>query len=185
MPYFSLSFTLMHYPNAFNKTELAEQKITEYEKRLRNFREQMAKKSETPRVSVMRFFVNTVRLYAKASFCGSVLEDASLPRPLVQNKNVVSVEVSEERIDHMDGDVIFIWDFEPEKAVTALERLKVSPLLSKLEAVQNNRAYAVDRHWYGAGPVSANLIIDDLFKYLLHEDTHSEISFKTLSMTNQ
>ena len=71
-----------------------------------------------------------------------------------------------------DGDVIFVWagDWQGEnvlQAQTAWQQLKADPLWSKLDAVQQGKVYDVPGYWLSVGPISANLILDDLFKYLV------------------
>ncbi|PSB23096.1 iron-siderophore ABC transporter substrate-binding protein, partial [filamentous cyanobacterium CCP2] len=41
------------------------------------------------------------------------------------------------------------------------------PLWSTLSAVQQGRVYEVPGYWIGDGPIAANAVIDDLFKYLV------------------
>jgi len=52
---------------------------------------------------------------------------------------------------------------------SALADLKAEPLWSKLDVVQRGRVYKVPEYWMGSGPISANLILDDLFKYLVEK----------------
>ncbi len=45
-----------------------------------------------------------------------------------------------------------------------------NPLWKKLDIVERGRVFRVGTHWNGAGPTSANLVLDDLEKHLLNEE---------------
>ncbi|MDJ0593425.1 MAG: hypothetical protein QNJ72_26140 [Pleurocapsa sp. MO_226.B13] len=50
-----------------------------------------------------------------------------------------------------------------------MKQLKADPLWSKLNAVQQGKVYDVPSYWIGMGPIAANLVLDDLFKYLVEK----------------
>lgn len=82
--------------------------------------------------------------------------------------------ISKEQLYIADADAIFVWSpasSNSEEAIkeaqNRLKQLKADPLWSKLYAVQQNKLYAVPGYWLGMGPISANLVLDDLFKYLV------------------
>lgn len=69
---------------------------------------------------------------------------------------------------------MFIWTYsnnaeQKAEAETALQQLQADPLWSKLNVVQKGEVYEVGEHWLGTGAVAANLVIDDLFEYLVLE----------------
>mgnify|MGYP005839995481 CR=1 FL=1 len=79
--------------------------------------------------------------------------------------------ISPELLSLADGDVIFIWTAENESelnqnAAEKLKELQNNPLWQQLKAVQQGRVYQVPSYWIGSGPVAADLVINDLFKYL-------------------
>ncbi|MEL6263845.1 MAG: ABC transporter substrate-binding protein [Cyanobacteria bacterium J06626_6] len=133
----------------------------------------------SPTISVVRIYPDTITLYTKVGFIGTILEDADLPRPPSQDLNfeetqafgfsTIQYTVSTETLDKADADVIFIivgnWD---DKIDDVLAELKANPLWSRLEAVQRGAVYEVGDHWVGSGPIAANAVIDDLFKYLVN-----------------
>ena len=63
--------------------------------------------ADKPTISMVRYMPGKIRLYAKASFIGTILDDARLPRPANQQINDLAVEVSPEKIDQADADAIF------------------------------------------------------------------------------
>jgi iron complex transport system substrate-binding protein len=74
-----------------------------------------------------------------------------------------------------DSDVIFLWTGEntaaaKQEAEQKLANLKADPLWRQLNAVQKNKVYQVPSYWIGSGPIAANQVIDDLFKYLVEKE---------------
>jgi len=64
---------------------------------------------------------------------------------------------------------MFLWIYGAGGEESALAELKAQPLWSKLDVVQRDRVYEVPEYWIGSSPISANLILDDLFKYLVKD----------------
>ncbi|MGF1482159.1 MAG: AMIN domain-containing protein [Cyanophyceae cyanobacterium] len=131
------------------------------------------------KVSVVRFYADGhLEFRDSSSFPGSVLEDVGLPRPEVQqqgnNLDVTYQSVSLERLDLLDGDVIFVaLDAGANEPFT---KFRQDPLWQKLEAVQNESALTVDSgYWIFGNVLAANAILDDLEKYLLNS-THTSRS---------
>ncbi|WP_250123966.1 iron-siderophore ABC transporter substrate-binding protein [Chroococcidiopsis sp. CCMEE 29] len=173
---------LMKQAEALGKTEKAEQMMTDYYTRLEKFKAQMGDRLNQIQVSVVRVYPESINLYLKDSFCGTVLQDAGLSRPPSQDLdaaaakfisgNSIQLSISKELLEQADGDVIFLWTTGSnqeiaQQAKTALARLKADPLWSQLKAVKQGKVYEVPGYWIGDGPLAANAVIDDLFKYLV------------------
>jgi iron complex transport system substrate-binding protein len=175
---------------ALGRTHAADQVMTDYERRLAQFKTQMdlgaaSWRQDDPsalQVSVVRIYPDAVNLYLRDSFCGTVLQDAGLARPPAQDigadeakalfSNQIQVRISREQLELADGDVIFVWTGESSsaasnKAQEQLEELQQDPLWRKLKAVQAGRVYTVPSYWIGSGPIAANAILDDLFTNLI------------------
>ncbi|WP_088889170.1 ABC transporter substrate-binding protein [Leptolyngbya ohadii] len=165
-----------------DKKEVAEQVMNAYYKRLDEFKQQMGDRIQQTKVSVVRIYPDTINLYLKDSFCGTVLQDAGLPRPEAQNvsaseakkrfDNEIQTSISRELLQQADGDVMFVWTGEntPEanqQAQKKLVELKSDSLWQRLNVVQQDKIYQVPSYWIGSAPIAANLVIDDLFKYLV------------------
>lgn len=77
------------------------------------------------------------------------------------------MNVSEEAIPKMDGDVIFTTVYGEEEE-TARADITASPLWQRLDAVQEDRVYSVsDDTWMlGIGYTAADAVLDDLFQYV-------------------
>ncbi|WAL61996.1 iron-siderophore ABC transporter substrate-binding protein [Thermocoleostomius sinensis] len=172
----------MNLAQMLKKTEIAEQVMNDYYQRLDEFKQQMGERLEQTDVSVVRIYPDRINLYLKDSFCGTVLQDAGLPRPPDQDitaseaktrfDNEIQVSISRELLHQADGDVMFVWTGENTadanlQAQKKLAELTADPLWQRLNVVQQNKIYQVPSYWIGSGPIAANAVIDDLFKYLV------------------
>ena len=164
---------LNNYAEALGKTGKAEQILTDYYARIEEFQTQMGDRLQQTEVSIVGVSPDGISIYLEDSSSGAVVADAGLPRPshqaTIEGQGVISPKISKELIHQADGDVIFIWagGVNEQEAQTALKELTAAPLWSELNAVQQGNVYEVSAYWYGIGPNVANLILDDLFKYLV------------------
>ncbi|MEH1833301.1 MAG: iron-siderophore ABC transporter substrate-binding protein [Nostoc sp.] len=179
---------LMQVATILGKTERAQKVIADYNSRILSFRATMGAKLSHTQVSIIGvggFSSGTLRILhrEKDSFPISILQEAGLVTMLLPTSGVSDhllkigpsglYLVSVESLSIVDGDVIFVilpGDWYPkgnfEVQQTALKRLQSLPLWSKLKAVQHGQVYRVGIYWISSGPISANLALDDLFKYL-------------------
>ncbi|MGF1519733.1 MAG: ABC transporter substrate-binding protein [Nodosilinea sp.] len=167
--------------DAVGKPETAQQVIDDYYKRLDTFKQQMGDHLSQTEVSIIYVYPDTITVYTTAGFNGTILQDAGLARPPAQNLDATATQqrdssspiqyrISKEVLHEADGDVIFVISTHGTPGVTErLDRLKADPLWAKLKAVQQGRVYEVPDYWIGSGPIAANALIDDLFKYLLEQ----------------
>lgn len=154
------------HAEALDKEQEAEQVVADYEGRLEEFKSVV--EEPRPEVSIVRFVPGDTRIYQKDSFIGTLLEDAGLPRPEPQDEDEFAMlNVSEEAIPDMDGDVIFTTVYGNADE-TAREDITSSPLWQELDAVQQGRVYEVsDDTWMlGIGYTAADEVLDDLFRYV-------------------
>lgn len=105
------------------------------------------------------------------SFAGSILADLGIRRPKEQAVVVDggAIRLSEERIGYLDGDILFLslYDEESEEILADWQQ---KPLWNQLQVVQKQQVYLVDAGiWRAANPLAANLVIDDLYKYLVEQ----------------
>lgn len=169
---------------ALNRTDQAEQVMADYRDRVDQFKQAMGggERLSEIEVSVVRVYPDRVNLYLKDSFCGTILADAGLSRPPTQNLtaaeaksltgNPIQYSISRERIPDADGNVIFLWTYGAnnelaQQAESQKAALEADPLWSQLKAVQQGRIHEVPEYWIGDGPIAANAVLDDLFKYLV------------------
>ncbi|MFB9575076.1 MULTISPECIES: ABC transporter substrate-binding protein [Streptomyces] len=146
---------------ALDKTAKAKSQLDAYEKKAAKLGEDIG--PDKPTISMVRYLPDRIRLYAKASFIGTILEDAGLPRPKNQQIDDLAAEISPEKIDEADADWIFTGVYGDPKA-TKRDTAQSNPLWKNLKAVKEGRAKDVpDETWYlGLGVTAANLVLDDL-----------------------
>ena len=166
---------LSKYGEALGKTERAEQVMADYYARIEDFQAQMGDLLQKTEVSIVYAYPDgRISIYLEDSFCGTVVADAGLPRPPAQTntEQSFSMDISKELFKKADGDVIFVWTYgrtkeRSEEGIAALRQLRTDPLWSELNAVKQGKVYDVPGYWIGTGPIAANLVLDDLFKYLV------------------
>lgn len=165
---------LNKYAEALGKTDKAEQIMADYHARIEKFQAQMGDRLSETEVSIVRIYQDRIQIYLEDSFPGTIVADAGLPRPTDQTntEQTFSMDISKESLHMADGYVIFVWTFGSNEEIaqddqTELKQLKADPLWSELNAVQQGKVYEVPGYWIGMGPIAADLVLDDLFKYLL------------------
>lgn len=106
---------------------------------------------------------------AKGSFSDSILKDVGLQRPAAQDVIFpdTQLQLGEESLDKADGDIVFIGGLTADDQ-RMLETFKQKPLWRQLKAFQNDQIYVIDyMTWRGGNLIAADVVIDDLFKYLV------------------
>jgi iron complex transport system substrate-binding protein len=169
----------MDFSTTLGRSQQAEAIMANYYQRLEDFKVQMGDRLQNTKVSIVYLYADLMTVYTTVGFNGSILKDAGLARPPAQdldaeatqfrgNLSPIQYELSRELLDAADGDAIFliVTPNDPDIGKT-YQRLLADPLWSKLKAVQQGKVYEVLDYWIGSGPIAANLVIDDLFKYLL------------------
>ncbi|MEU6168709.1 ABC transporter substrate-binding protein [Streptomyces tanashiensis] len=146
---------------ALDRTAEAKTKLAAYETRAKQLGTDIG--PDKPTISMVRYLPGKIRLYAKASFIGTILEDTGLPRPKNQQIDELAAEISPEKIDEADADWIFTGVYGDAKA-TKKDTAQANPLWKNLSAVKAGRAKDVpDETWYlGLGVTAANSVLDDL-----------------------
>ncbi|MFF2728001.1 ABC transporter substrate-binding protein [Streptomyces sp. NPDC058008] len=146
---------------ALDRTAKAKSELAAYEANAKKLGEDIG--PDKPTVSMVRYLPDKIRLYAKASFIGTILQDVGLPRPENQQIDDLAAEISPENIDQADADWIFTGVYGDAKA-TKRDTARANPLWKNLAAVKAGQAKDVsDETWYlGLGVTSANLVLDDL-----------------------
>lgn len=161
--------------------EEGERIVADYEKRADALGKDLAEagKADTE-VSIIRFMPDQVRIYL-TGFPGSVIREVGLKRPEPQRVEDWStseqlIEISEERIPDMDGDVIFQMVSSEQYAQQGnqtvdeqIERWTSTDLWKNLSAVKQDDVFVVDEsHWnLGGGIGAANAMLGDLEDNLL------------------
>ena len=147
---------------ALGKTDEANRLQTEYQSDARELGDALGERRSTTAVSVVRSVGDEVRIYEKANFLGTILEDVGLPRPKAQSDEKFMTTATGERIPDLDGDVMFLSRFGDDHRL--LNRLQHNRLWSRLGVVREKRVYEVpDDLWFlGIGNLAARRIVDGL-----------------------
>jgi iron complex transport system substrate-binding protein len=115
-------------------------------------------------VSPVRFVAGGIRVYSEQSFIGTVLTDIGLSITELPDGEVPTfVELSPEEITAADADVV-LWSSYGTADESGEETVVGGPLWSRLPAVQDGRAIAVedDVFYTGIGPTAASLMVERL-----------------------
>jgi len=157
------------YADALGLAEKGEEVLNAYFDRIEDLKTKLGDRLSTE-VSIVRFMAGDTRIYWKDTFSGVILSQIGLARPASQDIDDFAARgVTKERIEEMDGDIIFYFSYElGDGEATAVEKSWTEdPLWQTLDAVKAGKVYKVsDAVWNTAGGViAANLMLDDLYKY--------------------
>ncbi len=167
---------------ALGQTEKALQVVAQYNARVAEFKARMGERLKQTRISVVNFHPGVIMVRPKSAFSGAILEELGLDRPRLQKLNPTAVTklsgipgmymISPELMTLIDADVLFVLNPgfpTPVDSKLVLKQLMAEPLWSKLKVVQEGKVYVVGHYWYFGSYLSALLVLDDLFKYLVEE----------------
>jgi iron complex transport system substrate-binding protein len=154
------------FAEAFGKTSEAEKIVNAYNQRIAELQKQMGDRLQNTVISIIDIYPDRIRLYGKTqivSLSSTIIEDIGFPRPPSQEEGI---DISLESIGDADGDIIFLTARDPEAQL--YQQVLNHPLWKQLNAVQAGKVYKVENsYWGGSGYIAANLVLDDLFKYLV------------------
>ncbi|VEP12973.1 Iron siderophore-binding protein [Hyella patelloides LEGE 07179] len=165
--------SLLKVAEILDRIEQAQNAIALYEQRVIKLRKAIEEQLGDVTVSVIRFYADkNVQFDTIFSFAGTIFEEAGISAPPQQlpfatNKDVFSVSISLEKLELIDGDVLFVM-LDPDSEDN-FQRYQGSPLWQKLNVVQHDHVYTVDSgYWYLGNIMAANAILDDLEQYLFN-----------------
>jgi len=163
------------YSEALGQKQKAEELLAEYNSRIEKLRQELGSELANTKVSVITTWNGNIWVLLKNSLPGEILDEIGLGVPPVAQKKKVGFKsaISRESLDSIDSDVIFLLDFGSKQAEDRLNLSEFTsdPMFSELKAVKQGRVYPVDGETWGMGNSiqAANLVLDDLFKYLVEE----------------
>ncbi|MFB8025848.1 ABC transporter substrate-binding protein [Streptomyces sp. NPDC056465] len=156
------------HANALGRVPAAEKVIAAYDQHVGEVTEALGgkEKAAATEVNVVRFVEGAdIRVYGRRNYIATILADVGLGRPAVVDKakDGFSYDVSPERIDQADADVVFhstYGDAEKSKETQTLG----SGLWKTMDAVKDGRVFPVeDELWIqGIGYTAADRILDEL-----------------------
>ncbi|WP_330330156.1 iron-siderophore ABC transporter substrate-binding protein [Streptomyces sp. NBC_00536] len=146
---------------ALDRTAEAKAKLDAYQAKAKKLGDDLG--AHKPTVTMLRYMPGKTRLYAGASFIGTILKDTGIPRPQNQQAEELAVEISPERMDEAAADWIFTGVYGT-KDKTKRDSAEANPLWKGLDAVKKGQAKDVpDETWYlGLGVTAADKVLDDL-----------------------
>ncbi|MFF2329168.1 MULTISPECIES: ABC transporter substrate-binding protein [unclassified Streptomyces] len=158
---------LQTHAEALGKQAEAKKAIAAYEAHVAKVTEAIGgkEKAAATDVNFVRFVEGAdIRIYGKQNYIGSILADLGVGRPAITDKakDGFSYDVSPEKIDLADADVIFTSTYgDPAKAGTT--KTTKSGLWKGLTASRNGKVFTVDdRLWIaGIGYTAADQILDE------------------------
>ncbi|GBF73711.1 hypothetical protein PA598K_02027 [Paenibacillus sp. 598K] len=158
------------YAQALNKQTEGETAMAAYDAHIAEAKATLGDKTQL-QVSLVRFLPETVRIYQKDTFAGVIMSDLGVARPASQDVDNFMEVIEKERIEALDGDVMFYFnaDYDEEKGGTKNQQAWMAdPLFANLNVGKNNTAFQVDEViWNLSGGIkSANLLIDQLVEKL-------------------
>lgn len=167
------------YTNAVNKATEAEAIVAAFDERAEAFRDATADERADWLISIVRFLPDHVRIYRDTGYIGVILDALDLPRPesqIAKEGEEFSATISPEQLQLADGTHIFACAYGDVSASPAAEFVN-SGLWNTLQAVQDDHVYWVnDDYWMvGIGYIAANLVLDDLFTYLVDDNIGTPI----------
>lgn len=173
---------MQFWSEVLNQPELYAQMEATYAQRIAELQTALGD-PEKLEVSLISASTYGISLWMPDTAPGQILADVGLSRPEAQSLvgekaearygEMQYIEVSEERLDLVDGDAIFYFTYAAVDADTAaaesafIESLDEKPLWQALDAVQAGNAFFVPGYWWRSQTyLLANLVIDDLFTHL-------------------
>ncbi|MBM7646182.1 iron complex transport system substrate-binding protein [Scopulibacillus daqui] len=162
------------YAKALDKQEKGKEVIEKYDKRVKSLHGKLGDKVNRT-VSLVRFVPQDIRILHKDTFAGNILEQLGFKRPKDQDKNDFAAQhVSKEMIPKMNADYLFYYTYQPagdNSGAKAEKEFTNTPLWKNLSVVKKGNAHKVDDSVWNTsgGVISANLVLDDIEKYILHK----------------
>ncbi|MFN6562894.1 MAG: iron-siderophore ABC transporter substrate-binding protein [Nostoc sp. ChiSLP01] len=163
---------LRYVAQVLGKSDRAEELLTQYQNRIQKLRQQLEKQLETKTISVIYLAGSADVFYTyRPDFLafGQIISDVGL-RLIQQNQKELELTLSIEILPKYDAEILFIMTEQLTRDFKQLNPEPLSflkkPIWSILKAVRNKQVYKVN--WTVGGPIGANRIIDDLFKYLVY-----------------
>jgi iron complex transport system substrate-binding protein len=162
---------LRYFAQILGRSDRAREVLSQYEERLQNLQQELGTTLETETVSVIYFFDSqNFTVYKPDDLNNSqILNDLGLQFTQAQESQIEhNLKLGIEALPNYDADHIFIvtnsWTL-PEDELTESSILDM-PIWSTMKAFQERQVYFVN--WDIGGPIGANRVIDDLYKYLVN-----------------
>jgi iron complex transport system substrate-binding protein len=158
--------------DTLNRTNRANELLTQYQERVNEFRQAMGDRLDELRVSFIYVYGGPLSTLDSSNMIYEIFSDVGLKLIPIQEKMAHrgSLNFSLEDLPKHDANFLFIGKYPSEDVDSILN----NPIWQQLNAVKSGQVYEVSpQKWAGSCTITANEILDDLFKYLLDEDEPS------------
>lgn len=166
---------------AVGKGDEAAALLERTEARLAEFRSAYAAKGGAETVAIIRSRADSFNIYSRESFIAELSREAGLRMPASFDELEAWNTMSLENITMLTSDKLFVM-VRNERESGAFRELSASPLWQTIPAVQDDAVEVVNWNVWVAGwnIVGANLVIDDLFYYMLGAEAPTPNPFSGL-----
>lgn len=149
--------------------------------RLEEFRTAYTAQSGDETIAIIRSRADSFNIYNKESFISELVKEAGVQMPASFNDIEESNSMSLEAIPMLSSDKLFVMVRNEQEAGMFVD-MNSSLLWQTLPAAQNDEVYLVNWSVWVAGwnIVGTNLVIDDLFFYMLDEGSSTANPFGDL-----
>ncbi|MCC5610310.1 iron-siderophore ABC transporter substrate-binding protein [Nostoc sp. CHAB 5834] len=168
--YISWQKYLSFVAESLGKPEVEKALWERYYQRIEQLKQALGNRYQGKKISFISVGRGEIYIDSKNSFPGSILSAALLQRPAAQNLDSTygAFPISLEELKKADGDILFVTTFS-KTGNEFLAKKQKEPLWKTLKAVQENHVYYVDfMAWAGTNMLATDVVIDDLFKYLVN-----------------
>ncbi|MGD1921519.1 MAG: ABC transporter substrate-binding protein [Pleurocapsa sp.] len=168
--YDSFKNRFRYVARVLGKSDRANELIDKYQNRVQELRQAIGERIDTLRISVVYAYGRELSLInSPGDPVNEVLADVKLKLIPIQaemaqrNQNL---SFSLETLSEHDADFLFIIKYPNDTVEAVLD----NPLWQQLKAVKSGQYAEISpRRWGGTSTVTANYILDDLFKYLVQD----------------
>lgn len=168
--YISWQKHLSFVAESLEKQEVEKALWQRYYQRIEQLKQALGTRYQGKKISFITVGRGEIYIDSKNSFPGSILSAVLLQRPAAQNLDSTygAFPISLEELKKADGDILFVTNFS-KTGNEFLAKKQKEPLWKTLKAVQENHVYYVDfMAWAGTNMLATDVVIDDLFKYLVN-----------------
>jgi iron complex transport system substrate-binding protein len=179
------------WSEVLGEQELYERMVENYDTRVAELQALIGNPQELE-VSVISASTYGIWLWMPDTAPGYILQDVGLARPEAQSyltgksKEVYGadqyVTVTLERVDTLEGDVMFYFTYEStdseaaDKEAVFLKDLTQQPLWQSMQVVKNEKAHFVPGYWWRSQTyLLANRVLDDLYKHITNTEATTPV----------
>ncbi|NEQ32170.1 MAG: iron-siderophore ABC transporter substrate-binding protein [Leptolyngbya sp. SIO4C5] len=154
-----------------DKEDQAKNVWAQYYRRISDIKAALGDQLSEKKVAFIYAHSGMMNIDTENSFVGSIFTDIGIRQPTYIDVDWGVIPLSEELISEIDADILFVSAYGDASEQKTLVEWQQKPLWRQLKAVQAGEVYVVNSDiWKGGDPIAANLVLDDLFKYLVEKE---------------